>query len=89
MTRSGLEKPLMYFRKGFEIIEREPVSEITWKLAFALGEELDRRGQAASAREYFEKAQVVLKYFLSGFESDKMKENYLKEESRSSVFAHD
>jgi len=53
-----------------------------------LGEELRRRGQEARAREYFEKAKIIVRFFLSGFQSEELKKKYLAVESRARVFQY-
>jgi len=80
-----LEKPVTYFRKGFEIVEQQPVSELTWRLAFALGEEFQRRGQDVRAIEYLQKARLVLQFFLSGLPTAETRRQYLSDESRARV----
>ena len=78
-------KPVGYFKKGMDAIEKEPVSELTWKLAFALGREFDDRGQKVKARETLRKAKVVLQFIVSQFHSDDRKKAYLALEGRGRV----
>ena len=79
------EKALPIFRKGLDVIAREPVTEVTWKLAVALGEEFRKRGQSIKAKECFREARVVLRYFLSHFSSPELKESYLGVDNRRKV----
>jgi tetratricopeptide (TPR) repeat protein len=71
------ERPLPLFRKGFDAIAKEPVTEVTWKLAFALGEEYRKRGQEEKAKECFTKARLVLRFLLAQFTSSGLKNSYL------------
>lgn len=82
---STSEKVLTIFRKGLDAIAEEPVMEITWKLAFALGQEFRKRGQAIKAQESFTKARLVLRYFLAQFTSSELKNSYLMVENRQKV----
>lgn len=71
------DKPLNYYKRGMERIEQEPVTELTWKIAFALAREYQERGLAGRSREYLEKAKAVLEYFLSNFSSNDLRDQYL------------
>jgi tetratricopeptide (TPR) repeat protein len=81
------EKPLSLFRKGFEAIAKEPVSELTWKLALALGQELSERGQRERAKEFLLKAKLVLQFFLAQFKSSELRNRYLTVENKDKVLA--
>jgi tetratricopeptide (TPR) repeat protein len=81
------ETALPHFKAGFEAIAREPVTEVTWKLAFALGKEFQKRGQRIKAREYFRRARLVLRFFLAQFRSSMLKNSYLGAENRQKALA--
>lgn len=81
------EKAIVYFKKGLDAITKEPVSEITWKLAFALAREYHERGQSERAREYLVKTKLVVQFFLSRFKSQKMRERYLETDQKDKVLA--
>ena len=74
---SVLEKPLPLFRNGFDAIAKEPVTEVTWRLALALGEEYRKRGQEERAKECYTKARLVLRFLLAQFMSSGLKNSYL------------
>ena len=84
---SGLKKPLNYFKDGMEVVEKESVSELTWKLAFALGGEYLVRGQEERAREAYLKAKVVLQFIVSRFNSEGKKNAYLAAEKRGKTIS--
>jgi tetratricopeptide (TPR) repeat protein len=81
------EKAIVYFKRGMEAIAKEPVSEITWKLAYALAHEYYERGQHERAKEFLVKTRLVLKFFLSHFRSDEMKQRYLAADQKDRVLA--
>jgi tetratricopeptide (TPR) repeat protein/tRNA A-37 threonylcarbamoyl transferase component Bud32 len=81
------EKALPLFRKGLDAIAKEPVSEVTWKLALALGQEYRERGQGDKAREFLTKAKLVLQFLLAQFRSTELKNQYLAVESKGKVLA--
>lgn len=79
------EKALTYLKKGMDAIAREPIAEITWRLAFALGQEYYERGQHVRARESFVKAKVVLQFIVARFQSIELKTKYLGAENKADV----
>jgi hypothetical protein len=81
------EKPLTLFRDGFDAIAKEPVTEVTWKLAVALGEEFLKRGRGERAKECFIKARLVLRFFLAQFTSSELKNSYLMVDDKEKVLA--
>ncbi len=81
------EKAIVYYKKGLDAITKEPVSEITWKLAFALAREYHERGQTDRAREYLVKTKLVVQFFLSRFKSPKMRDRYLATDQKDKVLA--
>jgi tetratricopeptide (TPR) repeat protein len=81
------EKPLTLFREGFDAIAKEPVTEVTWKLAVALGDEFRKRGQGERAKECFTKARLVLRFLLAQFTSSGLKNSYLMVDDKEKVLA--
>jgi tetratricopeptide (TPR) repeat protein len=81
------EKALPFFREGFDSIAQEPVTEITWKLALALGQEFRKRGQRDKAKECFTKARLVLRFFLAQFTSSELKNGYLMMGNKQKIIA--
>jgi tetratricopeptide (TPR) repeat protein len=84
---SVAEKALPIFRRGFDAIAEEPVMEMTWKLAVAMGREYRERGQSFRGIECFTKARLVLRYFLDQFASSELKSNYLMMDNRQDILA--
>jgi hypothetical protein len=78
-------KPLALFKRGLEAVAKEPVTELTWQLAYALGQEYHARGQGNKAAEYLQKAGLVLAFFLSHFGSDELRKLYLASGDRAKV----
>ncbi|MBX2992100.1 MAG: tetratricopeptide repeat protein [Bacteroidetes bacterium] len=83
----GLEKPIVLFKRGMDILAKEPVTEITWKLAYALAGEYFNRGQRDRAKEYFIKTRLIVQFFLSHISSDKLKSSYLAIDQKDRVLA--
>jgi serine/threonine protein kinase/tetratricopeptide (TPR) repeat protein len=81
------EKPLVYFKLAMEQIQNEPVSELTWKLSFALAREYFERGQEDRARQYLHQARVILEFFISHFTTQEGRSKYLADDQRERVLA--
>lgn len=81
------ERPLQYFKQGIELIAKEPVSELTWQLMYALASEYHQRGQQQRAREFLMKTNAVLEYFLSHFSTPELRMQYLNIDNKSRVLA--
>jgi len=71
------ENPLVHFREGLNAITAEPVTEMTWRLSYSLGNEYHQRGHREKAHEFLKKARLVLQYFSGKFSSDTLREQYL------------
>lgn len=82
-----LDRPIMYFKHGLDSIAHEPVSEMTWKLAFALAREYYERGQREKAKEFLLKTRLILQFFLSHFTSNELKKSYLAVDDKERVFS--
>jgi tetratricopeptide (TPR) repeat protein len=80
-------RPLVFFRQGRELIEREQVSEISWKISCELGREYAKRGNAEKARENFLNAKLVIEYFASRITDDLARNRYLAADHRSEILA--
>jgi tetratricopeptide (TPR) repeat protein len=81
------ERALAVFRRGLDAIAQEPVTELTWKLAFALGHEFHKRGQSMKAQQSFTNARLVLQFFLAHFSSSELKNSYLAVDEKQKVLA--
>ncbi len=83
----GLEKPIVAFKRGMDILAKEPIAEITWKLAYALAGEYYNRGQRDRAKEYLIKTRLIVQFFLSRISSDQLKSSYLAVDQKDRVLA--
>ncbi|TLY31767.1 MAG: tetratricopeptide repeat protein [Ignavibacteria bacterium] len=79
------EKALVCFREGLALIRDDHLSELSWKISFALGEEYARRGNSEKAREHYRNTKLVLDYFISKFSSDDLRAQYVGSGSRAPV----
>lgn len=80
-----VDKPIMYFRHSLDLLEEEHVTELTWKVSYALGQEYEQRGNSEKAREHYKAAHVVIEYFRSKFSSEELGTMYLKSDKRIEV----
>jgi len=77
--------PLMQFKTAMELLAREPLAEITWKVLYALAREYFERGQRDRAVEHLRKVRAVLRHFLSCLGSSDLQNAYLEAEGRRGV----
>jgi tetratricopeptide (TPR) repeat protein len=81
------DKPLNYYKRGMQLIEKEPVTELTWKIAFALAREYHERGQNDRAAEFLLKTKAIVEYFLSNFRSNDLRNQYLLVDQKNRVLS--
>jgi tetratricopeptide (TPR) repeat protein len=75
------------YKLGLAAIADLDVSETTWKLMYALGQELSRRGNSLKAREHIERARMVLRYLAEQFHSPELRAQYLNGKARAPVLS--
>ena len=87
--RPGLvdEKPLALFKRGLDAIEKEPLTELSWKLSLELAREFDARGQHDKADHYLQQASIILQFFVRNIHSASLREQFLKAEGRGSLLS--
>jgi len=87
--RPGLvdEKPLALFKRGLDAIEKEPLTELSWKLSLELAREFDARGQHDKADHYLQQASIILQFFVRNIHSARLREQFLKAEGRGSLLS--
>ncbi|MEO8168514.1 MAG: tetratricopeptide repeat protein, partial [bacterium] len=79
------DKAISFFKAGIEAIAKEPVSEITWKLTYALAREYYERGQRDRAKEFLLKTKLVVQFFLSHFRSPELRKSYLAVDQKQNM----
>ncbi len=82
------ERPLTHFKKGMQLVEKEPIGEVTWKLTYALAREYFERGQRERARQNLVVTKKVLTHFVSSLPSEGLRSSYLAAEGRAQVLAN-
>ena len=81
------DKSLSYLKRGMDLLENEPVSELTWKVSFALAREFHERGQNTRAREFLHRAEAVINFLLSHFTTLETKNQYLRVDQKEKVLS--
>lgn len=79
------ERPLVYLKAAFESLKKEPVSELTWKVSYALAHAYLERGQKDRAREFFLRTRMVIQYFLGQFISEERKHAYIALDDKANI----
>jgi tetratricopeptide (TPR) repeat protein len=72
-----LEKALVHFKQGLELIENEALGEVSWKLSYAIAKEYAQRGQREKAERNYVNARLIIEHFVSQIKSPRLREQYL------------
>lgn len=80
-----LRLPVELLNEAYELIKDEVVTELTWKVLYALSEHYFQRGNIKKANEYLFYAKEVIKYIADGIENSELKSKYLLKPERSTV----
>lgn len=81
-------KAVTYLQDAYSLSEETTVSEISWRICFALFREYQGRGLVNKAFEYGEKTLVILKFILSKFTQPDLADAYLHSHNRSGVISY-
>ncbi len=81
-------KAVTYLQDAYSLSEETTVSEISWRICFALFREYQGRGLINKAFEYGEKTLVILKFILSKFTQPDLADAYLHSHNRSGVISY-
>jgi len=84
---SGLEKPILYLKRGIDALTKEPVCETTWKITYAIAQEYYARGQYERSKQFLLQTDAVLQFVMSHFASQQLKQQYMHSDNRESVLA--
>jgi serine/threonine protein kinase/tetratricopeptide (TPR) repeat protein len=86
-TNRALEKPLVYFKQGMELIENEALGEVSWKLSYAIADEYAQRGQREKAEQNFLNAKLIIEHFVARIKSPKLREQYLSVDGKAEILS--
>jgi tetratricopeptide (TPR) repeat protein len=76
---------VVFLQDAYSLSEQVTVSEVSWKICFALFREYQSRGLLTKAYEYGEKTLLVLRHILSKFTQPDLADAYLNSHNRNGV----
>jgi tetratricopeptide (TPR) repeat protein len=77
--------PILQYLHGFEVIQTQNVTEITWRICHRLGLEYLDRGLHEKGRLYLSYAQQALQYIADRIASPSLREQYLSSNRRRAI----
>jgi tetratricopeptide (TPR) repeat protein len=80
--------PLVHFKTGLELLQREPIGEITWKLTYALAKEFFERGQRDRASQHLLETEKILRYLTANLPTENLRSLYRSADGRARVLAN-
>lgn len=85
VENSGLKKPMDYYQGAYEIVTELDITEITWKILYALTVFFAKRGNLGKAEEYLTYARGVIEFLTEKIADPRLKMVYLDEPDRHSA----
>ena len=67
---------LEYFNTAYNLIKEESISEITWKILFALSEVYLSRGNYQKAKNYFSYTRELIQYIIDRIETKRLRKSF-------------
>ena len=80
-----LRSPLEYFEQAYDLMEDNEITELTWKILFALTEFYFKRGNIVKAKQYHFYAKELIFMISSKIKNKQLRTLYLSEPERKAV----
>jgi hypothetical protein len=74
--------PLTHFEKAYELIKDENISELTWKILFAISELYIERGNLNKAKQYVFYTRELIYFIAEKLDSPRLRAAYLQQNER-------
>ena len=71
-----------YYQASYEIISETYITELTWKVLFALAKAYSDRGNAKKAKEYIIYSKAIINYIADNIKDSRIRNIYLEEPER-------
>ena len=71
---------LEYFNTAYDMVKEESISEITWKILFALSELYLSRGNYQKAKSYFSYTRELIQYIIDRIETPRLRKSFSEKE---------
>lgn len=81
-----LSTPIEHFERAFHLIEKESITELTWRVLAAMSDSYIQRGLVNKAKKPLIYAAELLNYIAEKINKPELRNNYLNEDERKKVF---
>ncbi len=82
MPRLEIKAHIEYYNTAYEIISETYITELTWKVLFALAKSYSERGNANKAKEYIKYSKAIINYIADNIKDSRTRNIYLEEPER-------
>jgi len=77
--------PIDYFERAYNLIKNESISELTWKILWALAESYRQRGNIEKSKDYGNYAKELIQFIAEHLNTTGLRRTYLEKSERKAV----
>ncbi len=78
----GLKSQIDYYQSAYELIQNLHVTELTWKILFALSDSYNQRGNLNKAKDFVKYSKALINFIASNIKDSRLRKIYLEEHER-------
>ena len=77
--------PIDYFEKAYDLVKNESITELTWKILWALAEVYRQRGNIEKSKNYSKYAKELIQFIAEQLNTTGLQRVYLQQHERKAV----
>jgi len=77
--------PIDYFNRAYDLIKNESITELTWKILWALAEVYRQRGNIEKSKSYNKYAKELIQFIAEQLSTTGLQRTYLQQSERKAV----
>jgi len=77
--------PIDYFERAYDLIKNESISELTWKILWALAESYRQRGNIEKSKNYDKYTKELIQFIAEHLSTTGLRRTYLEKSERKAV----
>ncbi len=77
--------PIDYFERAYDLIKNESITELTWKILWALAEIYRQRGNIEKSKNYSNYAKELIQFIAEHLSATGLRRIYLQKSERKAV----
>ncbi|MCL5031436.1 MAG: protein kinase [Bacteroidetes bacterium] len=78
----GLKSQIDYYQSAYELIQNLHITELTWKILFALSDSYNKRGNLNKAKDFVKYSKELINFIAGNIKDSRLKNIYLQEPER-------